>query len=399
MVRIIGVVVAGAILLASSLVTSQVAAADPQQFNAIVGVGSHTLQDVFGAFAGFDNGIQYKPLLGSPSAGSTQVASWDPLGSATNGGGPCISPKAPGSSINRPRGGLAGLRALSRAIDGTGWGDTTCGPNNSGKPVSGLIDFARSVVGPSVGDTGTALTYIPFARDALTFGWYANGVSAPVSTLTRANLQSLFSTGPAIINGVNVVPCGLPAESDSYLLWQAITGASPSSEAAATATCNNATTTPEPDGRVEPNNGAQLKAKGDALVGSEVIVAFSAGQFIAQNNGTAVSTLVPGVDLGAVSDDGNGSNLGKPYKGALGGPTDPALIFYSNPTFGMDVYVVLDTLAATGPGNQGIKTLFVGASSAICSGFAQNVVNLFGFLSASSCGATTLQGSLVVGTV
>ena len=45
--------------------------------------------------------------------------------------------------------------------------------------ISNQVDFARSSSGPS-GGAGTVLTFVPFARDALTFGYYRAG-GAPVT--------------------------------------------------------------------------------------------------------------------------------------------------------------------------------------------------------------------------
>ena len=105
----------------------------------------------------------------------------------------CITPKAPGATFLRPNGSTNGRKALSRAIDGTGWGNgTDCGGN---KAVTGLVQFARSSAGPS--GSGTDLTYIPFGRDGMSFGYYAAGVGSPVTTLTSAQLTSLFTDRPA----------------------------------------------------------------------------------------------------------------------------------------------------------------------------------------------------------
>jgi hypothetical protein len=402
MTRVAGAVAGMAALamaIGGSVAPITAAHADPKQFSSFVGVGSDTIQDVFNAFAGADNGITYPPITSSSATNNIQVTSWDAVGTIANGGGPCITPKAPGATIDRPNGSTHGRTALSRAIDGTSYGSTACAATSAGKPVSGLIDFARSSAGPAAGDTGTALTYIPFGRDGVTFAYYSNGVATPVTSLTRGQLTTIFTasgTGTTI-SGVNIVPCGIQLGSGTYSFWNTVTTASASAENTATTTCNNATTTSQ-GGRVEENNATTLKAKGDALVGDEVIVGFSAAQFIAQNNGRAVSTLQPGVNLGSISDDGTGTNIGSPYSGTIGSTLTPSSTFYNDGTFGRNVYVVLDTNRATGIGNNDIKSLFVGSGSAICSNAAQTTVNLFGFLTPSNCGVTTIQGSLIAGT-
>lgn len=368
------------------------AGADPQFVNAFVGVGSDTTQDVMNAQAGFANGQNYTPLQSSQATGFRQVASFDAKveGSSDN----CITPKLKAPTIYRSFGSSEGRRALSRAIDGSPYGPAAqCGGS---KPVSGLIDFARSSAGPASGDTGTALTYIPFGRDGVSFAYYANGVANPVTSLTRAQLTSLFTTGPQTINGVNVIPCGIQLGSGTYSFWNTVTTATSGQEAAATATCNAATATSTGDGRIEENNGAALKAKGDALQGSQVIVGFSAANFIAKSNGVGSQTIPAGVNLGAISNDGSGNNLGVPFTG-----TAPNLVpssgFYTNSVFGRNVYNVFDTARVTGFGNNDLKSMFVGPTSAMCSGTAQAIVNEFGFLTAPNCGVTTITGSLISG--
>lgn len=368
------------------------AGADPQFVNAFVGVGSDTTQDVMNAQAGFVNGHNYAPLQSSSATGFKQVASYNAIlaGSSDN----CITPKLKAPTIYRSNGSSEGRRALSRAIDGGVYGPVAqCGGSKS---LSGLIDFARSSAGPASGDTGTALTYIPFGRDGVSFAYYANGVGSPVTSLTRAQLTSLFTTGAQIIGGVNVIPCGIQLGSGTYNFWNTVTTATAGQEAAATATCNAATSTPTGDGRIEENTSAQLKAKGDALAGSEVIVGFSGANYIAQSNLVASQTVSAGVGLGGISNDGSGNNLGQPYDGTAPNLV-PDPVFYANSVFGRNVYNVFDTARVTGFGNNDLKSMFVGPTSSLCSGPAQAIVNTFGFLTAPNCGVTTITGSLITG--
>jgi hypothetical protein len=126
--------------------------ADPKQYNALVGVGSDTVQDVMNAFSGNTNNVNYVPLQSSSATSFRQVVSFDAVPPAGTSGA-CISPKIGGGSFNRPNGSGAGRRALSRAIDGTGYGDASCGGPID---ISGQVNFARSSAGPNAGDTGTA---------------------------------------------------------------------------------------------------------------------------------------------------------------------------------------------------------------------------------------------------
>jgi hypothetical protein len=373
-----------AVGLGALVATGDPATADPKQFSAAIGVGSDTTQDVMNGLAGFANTASYTPVQSSAASGRRQVASWDATGT------PCITPKAPGATINRPNGSSAGRRALSRAIDGTSYGDATCGGL---KPVSGLVQFARSSAGPS--GAGTALTYLPFGRDALSFGYYANGV-APVTTLTSAQLTSLFSTGPQVIGGVEIVPCGIQTSSGTYQFWNTALGVA-ATEATGTATCNNAALAAglntTASGRSQENDGNGLKARGDLFPGKQVIIGFSAANFISQTNGVVASQLPAGgvVDLGSIDA------LGKPYTGAAPSAT-PSGTFYASTTYGRDVYNVVSKALLDGPGNNDIKTLFVGPTSGVCS--ATSTIQAFGFLSlGASCGSTSLTGPLVSGTL
>lgn len=352
------------------------AGADPKFVTSLVTVGSDTTQDVLNALAGEANGTLYTPVRSSQASTFKQITSWDATGSE------CISPKAPGASFQRPNGSTNGRRALSRAMDGTNWGPhaTLCG---GPKPVSGLVDFARSSAGPS--GTGTALTYIPFGRDALSFAYYRSS-GAPVVTLTTAQLQSVFKIGPQTIGGVEIVGCGIQTGSGTYQFWNGALKMAATEEATGTATCNSAGT----GQRLQENDPAGLKAKGDsaALANKQVIVAYSAAAFISQINGKAPNPAAPGVDLGAIDA------LGKPYAGTAPNAT-PNSTFYASSDFGRDVYNVVPTskIGGLASSNLDFKSLFVGTTSAICS--AGTVINAFGFGTLSNCGATTLTGPTV----
>ena len=363
--------------IGSLVLSGPSAGADPKQYvTHLVGTGSDTTQDIMNALAGHANGRNYTPIQSSAASGQKQVTSWDAVGS------PCITPKAPGATFNRPNGSSSGRRALSRSIDGTGWGTTACGAGP--KVISGLVDFARSSAGPS--GSGTALAYLPFGRDAMSFGYYANGVT-PVTTLTSAELSTLFKNGPQVINGVEIVPCGIQTGSGTYQFWNTALAMTAAEEDFGTTTCNALL------GRSQENDAQALKARGDLLPGKQVVIGFSAANFISQSNGVAASQLAAGVDLGAIDA------LGQPYTGTAPNTT-PSATFYASATYGRDVYNVLPTSKVGGlaGANLDVKTLFVGATSAICSAAAQVTVNAFGFQSVGNCGSIALQGPLMAGT-
>ena len=177
-----------------------------------------------------------------------------------------------------------------------------------------------------------------------------------------------------------------------------MTTATEAQEAIATATCTAAG-----NGlRLQENDAAALKAKGDstALAGKQVIIGFSAANFIAQGNGVALSQLAAGVDLAEITNDGTGANLGLAYTTTtVNGATlyAPSATFYASTVFGRNVYNVFNTAKVTGIGNNDFKSLFVGATSAVCSAAGQETVNAFGFSTIGTCGSITLTGSLITG--
>ncbi|MGZ4680013.1 MAG: hypothetical protein ACXV4D_07575 [Ilumatobacteraceae bacterium] len=381
-------------LLGSTVVGS--ANADPKQLTAAVGVGSDTTQDVLNALSGNVSNINYVPVQSSVASGQRQIISFDAIPPA-GVTGTCITPKPGAPTFDRPNGSTAGRKALSRAIDGTKYGNTVapvlCGGLTD---TSGLIQFARSSAGPAAGDTGTALTYVPFGRDALSFAYYRASGGAAVTTLTRAQLTTLFTTGPTVIGGVNIIPCGIQLGSGTYNFWQTVTTATAAQEATATTLCNGLVANTL-GGRAEENSGDALKQRGDLVAaGSEVVIGCSAGSFIAKSNLVAPGLPPAGVGMGLISDNGAGTNLGSPIQGTAPNLT-PTTSFYSDATFGRNIYNVFDTSVITSLfGNDDLKSLFVGSTSAVCS--AVSTIQTFGFLSlGANCGTTTTKGSLIAG--
>jgi hypothetical protein len=344
------------------------AGADPIQYRSgnLVGVGSDTIQDIDNAFAGYSGGIAYTPLV--TSAGN-QLLSFDAVGSA------CITSRLGGKSFDRPNGSGAGVTALSRSIDGAAtYGTATCtGP----KSIPGAIDYARSSGGPSA--AGTALTYIPFARDGVSFGYYRTD-GGPVTTLSRDDLHTLFTSGRTTIGGISVLPCDLnPASGTRKFFLGAIGVADPT---AGTAEC----TALAPGTIIEENDGPGLKTRGDladaAVNGTEVVVPFSAGSFIAKSNGVASPNPGPGVGIGSISDDGAGHNLGSPISG-VAPHLAPVDTFFYNAVFGRYVYhVVQSSRINAAVGQVDLKGMFKGTTSLVCQ--QASTIGTFGFLTLDS---------------
>ncbi len=374
-----------------SALTGGAANADPKQYTAAVGVGSDTTQAVMNALAGSSNGISYLPVTSGSATNFRQLISFDatpPVGVSDT----CVTAKLGGPTFTRPNGSGAGRKALyaSSGLSTTGWTGAGTNPTcATGVDISGQVDFARSSSVSSA--SGTTVTYLPFGRDGVSFAYY-RAAGSPVTSLTRAELTALFTTGPQTIGGVRVVPCGIQTSSGTYSFWNGVTTASSTTEPTATTECN-ALLGGNVTGRAEENDGAALKTRGDLLAaqagksGDQVVIGFAASSFIAESNLVAPGAPPAGVGIGSISNNGTGTNLGSPVSG-----TAPALSavasFYNDTVFGRNVYNVLPTSVATGPGNASIKALFVGSGSAVCS--ASSTITSFGFLTiGSSCGSTT----------
>ncbi len=389
--------------LGAGLMTGS-ASADPAQYNALIGVGSDTTQDVMNALAGRSNGILFTPLKSSDATGGTQVISFDATAASAGAGDNCITTKTGAPSFTRPNGSSAGRRALSRAIDGTKYGSAECG---GVKDVAGLVTFARSSSGPSSGDTGTALTYIPFGRDGLSFAYYRKN-GAPVTTLTRAQLTSLFTNGPQTIDGVRIVPCGIQTSSGTFQFWNTVTTATTTQENTATTLCNGLVSDPLTGGRAQESDGNDLKNRGDALAAlagetnSQVVIGFSAGAFVSKSNGLANPVPPAGVGIGSISDNGSGVNLGSPVTGTAPNLA-PSSTFFSDSVFGRRVFNVFPSAVITGPGNADLKSIFVDTdpsatnTAVICNAPYTATVASLGFLPSSDCGSTSTKGSLISG--
>ena len=141
------------------------------------------------------------------------------------------------------------------------------------------IDFARAARGPKT--AGTALTFIPYARDALGILYYPRGPTH-LADITTADLTTLYSsaTGTATFDGHTVYAC-LPISSSSPVtnLESALGLTSTQIETAATAAgCNG----------VQQNSGNSFLTAAEALPGgsaADAVIPISSGSWIGQANG------------------------------------------------------------------------------------------------------------------
>jgi len=392
--RLFGILVAALATLSLGIGTAAPAGADPAFVSSYVGVGSDTIQDVFNALSGAEPyppstaTVYSVPLHSSSTSRNKTVSSFDaiPAGGTASAPG-CIATKLGGPSFDRPNGSGNGIAALSHAIDGTPWNATTGSCTNTGVNVSGQIDFARSSRGPKT--SGTALTFIPFARDAVSYAYFDHSTNT-IASLTTAQLKSLYQspTGTITVGADTVKACLPQLGSGTRSFWETAIGVTDAqADAAATAAgCNGQ----------EENGANTFYTFANALAtGVDAVIPFSAGSWIAQANGVALDNSAAGRTGGV--DLGNIDGLGKPYTGTPGSEA-PNNAFYLSTQYGRNLNVVVSTPKIGALGDAGLKSLFVGSSSSICAADAQATVNRFGFDSLTpavgTCGSTTTTGAL-----
>jgi len=317
------VAVAGAISMAAPA-----AQADPTPagtFRTYVATGSDTTQDVWNALSNVSPQIK-------------DVASYDafPQGSY-------IQTQSGGNSWLRPSGSGNGVKFLSAAYDTSGSYTWPTSTGSAAVPTTD-VSFARSSSGPTTG-ANDDLTYIPFARDAVSVAYYPKTTGSPTLTglnLTTSELNSLYSgvdvsgdqvtfsgTGTPLINSVPVQP-KIPQQGSgtrSFFLGAIGVG-----------TLASYISDPVTGGLAE-NDGGVLTTVGD-------LIPFSAAQWIAQTKGTVTST-VSGLEIASINGSAPTTGSGvSTAPGALFGGVDANGLYNTVPTggagsFNRDTYNVV----------------------------------------------------------
>lgn len=316
--------VVGAVALALGAFAAPAAIADPPaaEYRTLAGVGSDTTQDVVNALGN----------VVLDASGNKIIASYDATGSAT------IKTRPTGCVINRPNGSTAGITALAADV---------------ADPAVDCVDFARSSRGPKT--TGTVLTWIPFAKDAVSVAVRTDSAvyAAGAQDLSTATLKSIYQCTTTTLNGVPLTPL-LPqigSGTRSFFLEKLnLTDAQVGS-------CV--------DQSVQENNGVALNSAGD-------IAPYSVAQYIAQVSGT-VADIHGTTDLIKV----NGT-----------APYTSSFTLNTGFSYARDVYNVVPSAKLT---DATVASTFVGASSKVCA--AASTITAYGFGSlGTSCGTTTLKG-------
>ncbi|MFD7880001.1 Ig-like domain repeat protein [Streptomyces sp. NPDC059766] len=346
-------VVAGGLALASPAYADPTT---PGTFRSLVGVGSDTTQDVLNALAGDSvNGVTRPAVTAESGAG---IASYDAIEPNTGSTTSSIKTRSTGPSFLRPNGSGKGRLALSQALTGDKY------PDSSGVAITGQVDFARSSSGPST--SGTALTYIPFARDAV--GIAVKG-SSDLDGLSVDDLHDIYSGTVTEIKGQTLHPKIPQSGSGTRKFFLGAIGLT--------------------DATLSPNiPTVQENQANDGLTEDGAIEPFSVGSWIAQINGVAPNHSKEAADAGgrlaSVTLPGD-TGATSPVAMANGKLT-PVNYYYENATFGRDVYNVVPTRAIDPTSvffDKDLYDVFVTSGShtaAMASDNAETTIAAFGFV-------------------
>jgi hypothetical protein len=229
-------------------------------------VGSDTTQDVW-------NGLTNSGPLKT-------VASYDAFGE------PATITLETGKQLSRPAGSGAGVKALSAAHNAANhvYKDSA---GNAFTLAPGDIAIARSSSSPSV--AGNDLTFLPFARDAVSVAYLDSAGTTPLD-LTTEQIKNIFTctagagvtidaAGKPVINGITLTPKLPQASSGTRSFFLKAAGITVSTSC------------------IPAGNQTSAENNGAALVGEGDIIPFSAAQWIAQKNGATSNTTAAGQHL------------------------------------------------------------------------------------------------------
>jgi hypothetical protein len=334
------------------------ASADPVGFKSLNGVGSDTTQD----------------LVAGVASVVSAIGSYDATGSAT------IQTTSGGPTFNRPNGSTSGVQALSASVNNTG---VRTFPASGGVSITGQVDFARSSSAPSGSFVGTDLTFIPFARDAVSYAVSAasdfprdialgnatqDATSPAPFTLRNIYRGTVTTYVDGDFNSVTIRPIIPQAGSGTRSFWLSALGLT---EAAIVGT-----PTTDIGNTAQEHNGTYITNAGD-------IAPFSIAQYIAQGNHGALPTSVTerrgNIVLGNV-------DTVKPILLTAGGGVELNTAFPINRL----VFNVVQTsrLSGSSAADLLLQSTFAGTTSSVCAASAQ--IKQYGFGTIGSlCGNTT----------
>ena len=352
-------VVAATAVVALAFGAATPAYADPSGFKDLVGVGSDTTENLV-------NGL---------GTVVTNIGSYDATGSAT------IQTRLGGVAFNRPNGSGNGQKALSASINLSG---TRTWPATGGVSITGQVDYARSSSGISSAAVGTDLTFIPFAKDAVSYAVSAasdfprdvakgssaqDAISPAPFTLRNIYRGTVTSYVDNALSTVTIRPLLPQTGSGTRSFWIGALGMTE-----ATITAGGVAT--DLGNTVQEHNGTFVTMPGD-------LVPFSVAQFIQQGNHGALPTTV--VERRGNIALGNIDGF-TPYVPKAGGGVQLNAGFPVNRL----VYNVVSTprLTGTSAADLALQAAFSGSTSSVCSATATIQQYGFGAIGAL-CGNTT----------
>lgn len=347
--------------LALGLTTTASASAEPTTPDRpLAAVGSDTIQDVWNALTNTG------PIK--------SVASFDAFGAPS-----AIVTKAGVTPFTRPNGSGAGVKALSASLNPLNhvYKDSA---NNSFTLRKNDVDIARSSSSPSV--TGTDLTFLPFARDAVTVA-VKHSTNTPL-ILTTQQIANIFSctagdgvtidgaTGKPVIGTMKFTPKLPQAASGTRGFFLKAIGIAP-----------NTTCIPDAEQAYPENNGTALVNDGD-------IIPFSAAQWIAQKNGAMSNTTGAGqllADIDGLKAIDPNSSAPALVPGNLYG--DPGVAPASGKgTFARDTYNVVSSSVQTSKLTYNV-VLNNAVSTSLKTTAGKSIITKFGFKTLSYVGDWT----------
>lgn len=332
--------VAGVGLVAAGLLSASPASADPNgapvgNTRVLQGVGSDTTQNVMNDLADV--------ILVS---GNKAIASWDATGTGSfttrSGNAACTYTRAEANGSGAGR---------SRLIESL----------TSGNARSGCLDFARSSSAKGTFTSTPSVTFIPFARDGMTYITRSDGDVARVG-FTLVDIQNIYKCLNADVKPI--LPQG---GSGSRSFWLGIMGITEAQITAGTYPCllnagtngTNGAPGTGPAAWPQENNGVALK--------TNEMMPFSTGLWNVQAAGNNTD------NRGALN-----------VLGQIGG----ALPVQTDVTFPVvrDLFNIIPTANI---GTTPWSTVFAGAGSSVCTNTA--VIKANGFATISNCGDTSSQ--------
>ncbi len=349
---------------------------DPGTYGVLAGTGSDTTQDVL-------NGL---------AAVIPAIATYDATDPSTGLPGGTIVTRSGGTAFDRPNGSGDGVKALSYAVDGlvNNWNKSGAAFPAGDVNIEGYLDFARSSSGPqSTSDLTRNLSFIPFARDAVTFAF--NGASDfprnlpfgsaadAASKVTLYNIYNCRNTANGgkysyvdkELNSVTINPFIPQAGSGTRSFWTtAMLGSSTAVFGACVSDTNNGVA-------MQEHNGTGLTGAGD-------VVPYSIAQFIAQGNHAAIESSV-GVTVA--------ERRGPAQLGVVGGLKPTTFVggaAVMNSAFDSRLQRLIYNVVPTARLNAGdtspiaiaTRDTFFGQTSDVCEATA--VINQFGFATIGS---------------